>query len=160
MPYVIPLAGIQINIFCEVCFKAALGRIFCFLQGSAQGSTPLQIGHLKEEVPGGANTREWLCTNRCRTATVQISGNSNISPLLLWLQETSRSIGEKVLEVGWGREGQRAEGCHWKQDKGYCTHGECPWKAGPSPEGVSSRPEDGSPAPSAFSPLTTLPCVT
>lgn len=87
--------------------------------------------------------------------------NSNISPLL-WLQEPRQRTGEKVLQVGWGREGQGAEGCRWKQDRGYCARGEYPWKAWPSswPEGVSSRPEDGNPVPSAFSPLTTLPCVT
>lgn len=59
--------------------------------------------------------------------------------------------------AGKGREQKAAD---WKQDRGYCTQRCREVRHRPSPEGVSSRPEDGNPAPSAFSPLTTLPCVT
>jgi len=59
-----------------------------------------------------------------------------------------------------GRKGRGQEAASWEQDGGHRTHGERPWKAGRSPERASSRPEDGDPFPSAFSPATPLPRVT
>lgn len=147
------------NIFSEVCFKPALGRIFCFLQDGAQGSTLLQVGHLKEGVPAGADTRGWLSMNSCWKRR-----NALIVQISLHFFSGSRRQGGALVRRCWrwdgAGKGREQKAVNWKQDRGYCTHGEYSWKAWPSLEGVSSRPEDGNPVPSAFSTFTTLPGVT